>query len=253
MSPPMESADPDAAALATHCPNCGALRDGSYCSGCGQRRSARITLRGTWRDGLERLTELDFALVRTVGALSTRPGPMVREYLSGRRQRYTPPLKYAFIVITAFALAIHLLDIDLRLAGAPVESARDLAAIDLIAGLSVYLFFPTAAIAAVLVWRLHTQFPLNYAEALVLTAYAFTHVHFWNLLVGMTLGYRQWPGTLALLAGQVAYLAWTLRGCVGVRWRRAIGEAAGLTVAWLMMFNLLAWSLANVAAVMGRL
>lgn len=235
------------------CPNCGATGAGAFCSRCGQRWSERITFKGAWRESLTRLTELDFRLLRTFLALSTRPGAMVREFIDGRRIGYTHPLKYAFIVITIFVLAVHLFQIDLRLAGAPLESERELAALQLIGDLSAYLFFPTAAIVGVLLWRIHYRSGDNYAEALVFTLYVLAHVHFWSLIVGATLGYRSPAGASVLLGGQLAYLTWAVTGCFRMGVWRACGEAAAIVAVWLAAFNAVAWGFANVAAWMGLL
>lgn len=83
-----------AAPVTGRCANCGMALVGRYCHACGQAaepptRSLRAFLRQAGAD----VTNLDSRILRTLGLLLARPGRLTREYLDGRRIRYTQPLQ----------------------------------------------------------------------------------------------------------------------------------------------------------------
>lgn len=82
------------------CPNCGREAVGRYCSHCGQRlHGGRFSLRTLLADAAIQQLNLDRGFLHTVLALAQRPGPAVREYIGGRTQPYTNPLR--FLLVTA--------------------------------------------------------------------------------------------------------------------------------------------------------
>ncbi len=90
-----------------HCPNCGAALTGDYCSRCGQKAidldRPLIDLLG---EVIRETFEVDGRAYRTLRALLLHPGLMTREFLAGRRRRYTPPLRlYLFVSIAFFVIA----------------------------------------------------------------------------------------------------------------------------------------------------
>lgn len=81
------------------CPNCHRRFVGSFCPRCGQS--------GTWSRYTFRQAVLNFLdiwglgnrpMFQTIRELFVRPGYMVRDYLSGQRQRYFPPFKMLAVV-----------------------------------------------------------------------------------------------------------------------------------------------------------
>jgi len=91
----------------TRCLNCGTLLQGPFCHYCGQPdknflRFFPVLL----RELLEDFLDFDSRFVRTMKPLLFRPGKLTRDYLDGRRFRYTPPLRlYIFSSIACFFLA----------------------------------------------------------------------------------------------------------------------------------------------------
>lgn len=61
----------------------------------------------------EHLFELEVPILRTVAGLTIRPGRVCREYVEGRRKRYTNPVKYAFLTTTLLTVAIAFFGVDL--------------------------------------------------------------------------------------------------------------------------------------------
>ncbi|HYR12228.1 MAG TPA: DUF3667 domain-containing protein [Longimicrobium sp.] len=100
-APPPDVAGATAAEPA--CENCGTALLGRYCHACGQpAEPAATTVRGFVRQAAEDVTNLDSRILRTLGLLLARPGRLTREYLDGRRIRYTKPLQLYLGAAAAF-------------------------------------------------------------------------------------------------------------------------------------------------------
>src|SRR5210317_1201555 len=90
-----------------NCMNCGTDLQGPFCHFCGQPdknflRFFPVLL----RELLEDFLDFDSRFMRTMKPLLFRPGKLTRDYLDGRRYRYTPPLRlYIFSSIACFFLA----------------------------------------------------------------------------------------------------------------------------------------------------
>jgi hypothetical protein len=92
------------------CLNCGTHLQGPFCYYCGQpdknfMRFFPVLL----REFLEDFLELDSRFTRTMKPLLFLPGKLTRDYLDGRRFRYTPPIRlYIFSSMAFFILAAML-------------------------------------------------------------------------------------------------------------------------------------------------
>lgn len=89
------------------CLNCGTPLQGPFCHYCGQPdknflRFFPVLL----RELLEDFLDFDSRFMRTMKPLLFKPGKLTRDYLDGRRFRYTPPLRlYIFSSIACFFVA----------------------------------------------------------------------------------------------------------------------------------------------------
>ena len=89
------------------CLNCGTVLQGPFCHYCGQpdknlMRFFPVLLREVMEDFLD----FDSRFMRTMKPLLFKPGKLTRDYLDGRRFRYTPPLRlYIFTSIACFFVA----------------------------------------------------------------------------------------------------------------------------------------------------
>jgi hypothetical protein len=93
------------AAAPVLCENCGAPVPGRYCGVCGQRLEAPVhSLWHFTRLATEDLTHADSRLWYTLRALLFRPGHLTREFLSGRRARYLPPVRLYLVLSVVFFL-----------------------------------------------------------------------------------------------------------------------------------------------------
>ncbi len=89
------------------CLNCGTGLEGPFCYYCGQPdRNFLRFFPVLLREFLEDFLELDSRFARTMRPLLFHPGRLTRDYLDGRRFRYTPPMRlYLFASIAFFLLA----------------------------------------------------------------------------------------------------------------------------------------------------
>ncbi len=111
------------------CLNCGTPLEGPYCHYCGQPdRNFMRFFPALLREFLAEFLELDSRFTRTMVPLLFRPGRLTRDFLDGRRFRYTPPLRlYLFSSIIFFLLAAFISsdalqdNISFGRSGAPVQ------------------------------------------------------------------------------------------------------------------------------------
>ncbi len=101
---------PSARAGSPACLNCGTSLEGPFCHYCGQPdRNFLRFFPALLREFLSEALELDSRFARTMKPLLFLPGRLTRDYLDGRRFRYTPPLRlYLFSSIIFFLLAAFL-------------------------------------------------------------------------------------------------------------------------------------------------
>lgn len=92
------------------CLNCGTPLQGPFCHYCGQPdRNLLRFFPALVRELFEDFVDLDSRFMRTLRPLLFHPGRLTRDYLAGRRFRYTPPLRlYLFSSMAFFILAATL-------------------------------------------------------------------------------------------------------------------------------------------------
>lgn len=188
-SAPPAASRPPAAVAREVCRNCRAPRVGTYCHACGQPFFAgRLTVQALLIDLVTRVLSLEAGLLRTFWELSVRPGRMIREYVGGRRQRYTNPVAYLLISTAVSSLVFPLYR------SAYVESLRADAWVEDAAGtealVQVMLAMEKHPAAATLVFCLFFVFPfrllflkeITTAESFAFACFVFGHVTIWQSL-----------------------------------------------------------------------
>lgn len=95
---------------AQRCATCGAGRNGTYCSRCGQKEfTGPHTMRGMLRGVLQRTLDVDEGVAHTAYGLTVRPREVIRDFWAGRTVRYTHPVPYFMLAVGLFALTARLL------------------------------------------------------------------------------------------------------------------------------------------------
>ena len=108
----------------TSCLNCGTALKGPFCYYCGQPdRNFLRFFPVLLRDLMEDLLDLDSRFMRTIKPLMFKPGRLTRDYMSGRRFRYAPPMRlYIFSSIVFFLLAALLSNDAITVNGTDTET-----------------------------------------------------------------------------------------------------------------------------------
>lgn len=88
------------------CQNCGRTVEETYCPNCGQKNTeTRQPFHHLFAHFVEDLTHYDGAFWKTIKFLLFRPARLTKQYLTGKRQSYVPPVKlYIFISFVTFLL-----------------------------------------------------------------------------------------------------------------------------------------------------
>ena len=88
------------------CRNCDTALEGQFCPACGQKDiDLERPFFELFSEAIREAIDLDGRAWRTLRTLFLRPGRLTEEFLAGRRQAYTSPLRlYLFISVAFFIL-----------------------------------------------------------------------------------------------------------------------------------------------------
>lgn len=116
------------------CLNCGAECHGPFCAACGQRFvPPNPTVAELTADAWHELSGYDGRIASTLRGL-LHPGKLTRDYLSGQRARYLPPVRvYLIVSVLYFVVAASAPNLGTRSAEFTVTGPNDVS-IDLIGG-----------------------------------------------------------------------------------------------------------------------
>ena len=90
-----------------HCHNCGTEFSDNYCPRCGQRAEVGRVEWSSIKDNIALLWGMDSrSFAYTLFQLLTRPGYLMRDYISGRRQVSFPPVKL-LVIVSLFTFIIE--------------------------------------------------------------------------------------------------------------------------------------------------
>ena len=172
------------------CLNCDTPRMGEYCHACGQHFLAgRLTVGRLLWDFLARKLSLEGGLIRTFADLTFRPGATIRDYVRGRRQRYTNPVGYLLISAAVSTLVLPLWVDELRTAlGAEdwgVGKAESEAINQVFVAMERHPTLATLFLCAFFVPMLRILFHkrVTTAESTVFAFFVFGHVMLWQGLL----------------------------------------------------------------------
>lgn len=216
-----------------HCNNCGHDFKGNYCPYCSQKagegdiswKSVRQSVMDIWGLGSR-------SLPNTIGQLLLRPGYLISDYISGKRQVSFPPVKMLFIVAVIVVFWIYYLMPLLFGDGFDVYGG----ATDMINGFTawnkghfVWTYFILALIFVVPTWVMFRYAPRHTRHTLpqgffiqifllvlnlIITFIALTPLIFWNY------NYYFWVSVVVLLIYLfIAYRQLFGYGIWGTLWR----------------------------------
>jgi hypothetical protein len=214
------------------CTNCGLPRTGEYCAACGQRAvNGRLTVRGITQQVAQDVLNLDRGILFTALELTRRPGDAIREYVDGRRVRYTGPVKYFVLTVALTTFATTQLGVMDEVAAGLTEglgSAPPVSAGEISGFMSQWMTLFMALgvpFTAAVTHRLFSRARMTYAEHLALNLYSYGHQCL-GMVVAVVLGalIRQWEAGLLIiwLFASPAYFAWTCTRFFRMRPLRAV-------------------------------
>lgn len=163
----------------TVCKNCAKEFEGHYCPECGQKASTRrYSLRIALGEIVKKILPVDRGWLFTAVQLLTRPGPMLRDYLAGKRVVYTHPFQFMLLVSAISLLFFSREDFESGLQAGMQQTSPSEAG-ELMRKEFMDLFFtnfsaflisvvPFLAFFSRLFYRKHE---VNYAEHLVINCY----------------------------------------------------------------------------------
>jgi hypothetical protein len=221
-----------AVAAAGACTNCGKMRRDEYCGGCGQRAvRGRLTVPSIAHQVAGEVLNVDRGLLFTALELSRRPGAAIRDYVEGKRVRYTGPVKYFVLTVALTTFATTQLGVLDEVAtgmfhemgpNAPVTPAQASAFMSQWMTLFMALGVPfTAAVTH----RLFRRERMTYAEHLALNLYSYGHqclVLVLALLIGHAFPASEGVLVTSWMFVGTLYFAWTCTGFFRMRARRAV-------------------------------
>src|SRR3954467_5038010 len=86
------------------CPNCGSAMVAEFCARCGELQPAHrdLSIAAVAHDAVQEFVGVDGKIPRTLWALLTKPGLLTREFIDGRRGRYSKPLSLFLVLNVVF-------------------------------------------------------------------------------------------------------------------------------------------------------
>lgn len=92
------------------CKNCGYAFTGNFCPRCGQSRyTSRYVLKGIAGNVLRTIFRVDGKFAHTLLELLYRPGYVMRDFIHGKRVKYTLPLAMVFLMTAFYMLTAKLI------------------------------------------------------------------------------------------------------------------------------------------------
>ena len=93
--------------MSKECPNCEfeVAPNFEYCPQCGQKANLhRLSLHDVLHDALHYFIHTDKGFIRLLKELIFKTGIVAKEYVSGKRKKYFPPLNFFLLVATIYVL-----------------------------------------------------------------------------------------------------------------------------------------------------
>ncbi len=160
------------------CLNCSEEFSGNYCSNCGQMEiEGRMTIKMVLVDFIEAVFLFDSSLYKTLKGLLFKPDELVKNFLSGKRKTYFPPLKFFLLFMTIYLLVLNYFGEDIfKFLGSGFQhESIHINKIELLKTLVEknlnVLYFILTPIIAFFIHVFYRKIQFNYAEILIFSFY----------------------------------------------------------------------------------
>jgi len=96
------------------CKNCNKLLEkaDNYCPNCGQKNIPVLNLKFVLGEFFQTIWNVDSKLFRTLKCLIFKPGYLTKEYISGKRVSYLPPIRIYLVLSFLFFFLISVFDFE---------------------------------------------------------------------------------------------------------------------------------------------
>ena len=200
--------------MAEHCPNCSTTLVGEYCHACGQRRiDRRLTVHDFLMDIVRRVFRFDKAFALTFWDMLRSPGPLVADYIEGRRKGRIDPIHFFIssvfvqIVIAGFTRAVAPLVLG-------ISALNWLERLGGVVAVKILIIFWIASI-----WRvLFAPVRYNLAEIYVFATYVFGTIGLlWaivpivDVLVPWSLGANPSEVAVVMIGIEIVYTSYAVK------------------------------------------
>jgi hypothetical protein len=229
---PDNQAVPAAASAPAACSNCGVRRAGEFCAACGQAAvRGRLTVRGIVRQVAQDVLNLDRGILFTALELTRHPGHAIRDYVEGKRVRYTGPVKYFILTVALTTFATTQLGVLNEVAGGLVESMGETAPVTVDQASQFLTQWMTLFMAlgvpftAFVTWRVFSRARMTYAEHLALNLYSYGHQSLGlalALLIALAVPKLEAPLVVGWTGVAALYFGWTSAQFFPMRARWAV-------------------------------
>lgn len=178
----------------TSCRNCEFEFAGKFCPECSQKAStARLTFKDLFSEFWKKVLPWDKGFLYTTRKLLTQPAKMIRNYLEGRRVKYSKPLPYLLIISALSFLLMSRQEFEnqLKLRGTdrveiptstdPMQYKMTDSILPMVLNNGKFIMVFAVVFIALLSLLFYRRLRLNYAEHLVMNAYCMSGATFITL------------------------------------------------------------------------
>jgi hypothetical protein len=160
------------------CKNCNNQFEGKFCNNCGQKASVgTINFKDIFHEGWHNLTHTDKGYLQLFWDLLVRPAQTIKNYLAGQRKRYFSPFTFYIVTTSLLILVTHWV---FKKEDAELKVYNEIG--NYLAQSLNYILMPTLPVVAVLLWLFFKRNFKNFAEAFVLSVFAFGALNFFLLI-----------------------------------------------------------------------
>jgi hypothetical protein len=149
------------------------LNESMSCNVCyRQIKRERLTLKFLFNDMLKNMFNLERGLLFTILELFKNPEVVINDFVQGERYRYMNPFRFLIVSASLYALVVSVFGFSIEgMIEMQEENPLNLSVLKEYSNLMILAYVPIVAIGS---WLAFRPAKLNYAEHLVVNAYAYS-------------------------------------------------------------------------------
>jgi len=149
------------------------LNESMSCNVCyRQIKRERLTLKFLFNDMLKNMFNLERGLLFTILELFKNPEVVINDFVQGERYRYMNPFRFLIVYASLYALVVSVFGFSIEgMIEMQEENPLNLSVLKEYSNLMILAYVPIVAIGS---WLAFRPAKLNYAEHLVVNAYAYS-------------------------------------------------------------------------------